>query len=73
MQLATQYAKLKKVPKNQNFEVWLQEWEKVYTECVEQKLPKIEGNWSVKDFVYAVKSVSPSWLEYWKNEFQRLD
>ena len=71
--LATQYAKLKKAPRNQNFEVWLQEWEKVYTECVELKLPEIEGNRSVRDFAYAVESISPSWSEYWKNEFQRLD
>jgi len=69
MYLATQYAKLKKAPKNQNFEVWLQEWEKVYTECVELKLPEIKGNWSIKDFVYAIKSVLLSWLEYWKNKF----
>ena len=27
----------------------------------------------VRDFIYAVESVLPSWLEYWKNEFQRLD
>ena len=73
MHLATQYAKLKKVFRNQNFEAWLQEWEKVYTECVELKLPKIKGNWLVKDFAYTVKSISPSWLEYWKNKFQRLD
>ena len=73
MHLATQYAKLRKAPRNQNFEAWLQEWEKVYTECVELKLPEIEGNRSVRDFAYAVESVSPSWSEYWKNEFQRLD
>ena len=73
MHLVTQYAKLKKVLKNQNFEVWLQKWEKVYMECVELKLLKIEGNWLVKDFVYAVESVLLSWLEYWKNKFQRLD
>ena len=71
--LATKYAKLKKAPRNQNFEVWIQEWEKVYTECVELKLPEIEGNRSVRDFVYAVESISSSWSEYWKNEFQRLD
>jgi hypothetical protein len=58
--LATKYAKLKKAPRNQNFEVWIQEWEKVYTECVELKLPEIKGNQSVRDFVYAVKSISSS-------------
>jgi hypothetical protein len=28
--MAAQYARLKIPPQNQNFEVWLQEWERVY-------------------------------------------
>lgn len=27
------YARLRKGPKSHNYEAWLQEWEKVYTEC----------------------------------------
>ena len=73
MQLVTQYTKLKKAPKNQNFKIWLQKWEKMYTEYVEQKLPEIKSNQLVRDFMYAVKSVSLSRSEYWKNKFQRLD
>ena len=45
----------------------------MYTECVELKLPEIEGNWLVRDFTYAIESISPNWLEYWKNKFQRLN
>lgn len=33
LQLAAQYATLRKGPKSQNYEAWLQEWEKAYTEC----------------------------------------
>ena len=73
IQLATQYAKLKKAPRNQNFEVWLQEWEKVYTECKELGLPEVYGDRSVKDFAYAVESITPSWSEYWKIKFQMLE
>ena len=58
--LATKYTKLKKAPQNQNFKVWIQEWEKVYTEYIELKLPKIEGNWLVRDFVYTVESILSS-------------
>ena len=71
--LATQYVKLKKAPRNQNFKVQVQEWEKVYTKCVELGLPEVKGNQSVKDFAYTVELISPSWSEYWKNEFQWLD
>ena len=73
IQLATQYAKLKKAPRNQNFEVWLLEWEKVYTECKELGLPEVHGDRSVIDFAYAVESITPSWSGYWKNKFQMLE
>ena len=48
----------------------MQEWEKVYTECVKLKLPNVDGNQLIKDFIYTVKSISPGWLEYWKNNIQ---
>ena len=67
LRVATQYAQLKKAPRNQNFEVWLEEWEKVYTECKELDLPKVNGDCSVRDFVYAVDLITPSWSEFWKN------
>ena len=73
LRVATKYAKLKKAPRNQNFEVWLQEWETVYTECKELDLPEVNGDRSVKDFVYAVDSITPSWSEYWKNQLERLE
>ena len=66
IQLATQYARLKKAPRNQNFEVWLQEWERVYTECKELGLPEVDGDRSVKDFAYAVELITLGWSEYWK-------
>ena len=62
--------RLRKAPQNQNLKVWMQEWEKVYMEYAELSLPKVDGNRSVKDFIYTVDSVSLSWLEYWKSEFQ---
>jgi hypothetical protein len=41
----------------------------VYTECKELKLPEVDGNRSVTDFAFAVEYITPSWSEYWKNEF----
>jgi hypothetical protein len=35
----------------------MQEWEKVYIEYIKLKLPKIDGNWLIKDFIFTVKSV----------------
>ena len=35
----------------------MQKWEKVYTEYIKLKLLKVDGNWSVKDFIYTIKFV----------------
>ena len=64
---------MKKAPKSQNIEKWLREWEKVYNDCKKVKLPEVDGDRPVKDFVYAVESVSSGWSEYWKNELQNLE
>jgi hypothetical protein len=44
----------------------------VYTECKELKLPNIDSDHLVRDFVYIVELIILSWSEYWKNEFKRL-
>ncbi|OCK97582.1 uncharacterized protein K441DRAFT_547678 [Cenococcum geophilum 1.58] len=62
--LATQYSKMRKAPKSQNIEKWLREWEKVYKDYRKVNLPEVDGDRPVKDFVYAVESVSSSWSEY---------
>jgi len=36
-------------------------------------LGAVAGDRSVKDFAYAVESITPNWSEYWKNELQRLE
>ena len=45
----------------------------MYTKCKEQALPKVDGNHLVKDFIYIVESITPSWLEYWKNELNKRE
>ena len=58
--LSNQYAKVKKGPRNQNFEAWLQEWEKTYNNYKKIKLLDIQDDQAVKDFLMAVKPVSPN-------------
>ena len=57
--LATQYFKMR-ASKSQNIEKWLHEWERVYKDCRKVNLPEVDGDRPVKDFVYAVESVSSS-------------
>jgi len=37
-------------------------------ECIELGLPKVDGDYLVRDFVYAVELIILSWFEYWKNK-----
>ena len=69
--MATQYIRLKKAPQNQNFKVWLQEWEKLYTKYKELKLLEVDSSYSVTNFIYIVELITLSQLEYWKNELNK--
>ena len=42
----------------------------MYTEYMELKLPKVDGNQLIKDFIFTVESILLGWLEYWKNKLQ---
>ena len=48
----------------------MQEWEKVYIKYIKLKLPKVNSNRSIKNFIFTIKSISLGWLEYWKNKLQ---
>jgi hypothetical protein len=45
----------------------------VYTKYKELKLPKVDGNRLVTDFVFIVESITLSWLEYWTNELDKRE
>ena len=51
LELSQRYAKLKKAPRSQNIEAWLQTWEQTYMECKELKLPIVEDNLPLYDFL----------------------
>ena len=71
--LSTQYAKAKMGPRNQNFETWLQEWEKTYNECKKIDLLDVQGDRAVRDFLIAVEPVSPNWALTWRVNFDKYD
>ena len=43
----------------------------MYTKCKELDLLKIDSSCLVMDFIYIVKLIILSWLEYWKNELNK--
>ena len=44
-------------------EVWLQQWEICYDECLEQRIPDAEDPWATISFIEALKKVSSGYAE----------
>ena len=69
-ELINKYSKLKKAPKAQNIS-WLQDWEKIYTECKELNLPDVDKHRSLFDFLHAAASVAPEFASVWRISIQK--
>ena len=65
MELLAKYQKLKKAPRTQGIETWLQQWEKTYQDCKDLKLANVEHDQPQYDFLHAASSVSPEFANYW--------
>ena len=70
LELAKQYKALKKPPRAQNLDNWLQQWEKTYSQCVELKLPEVDKDRPLYDFLNTISSVSPEFTGYWIHDLQ---
>ena len=65
MELLAKYQKLKKAPRTQGIETWIQQWEKTYQDCKDLKLANVEHDQPQYDFLYAISSISPEFANYW--------
>lgn len=57
LEAARQYRELQTAPNRQNTEVWLQSWEKMYTEAKKLDLPDVQKDRAIHDFLRAIKSI----------------
>jgi hypothetical protein len=57
LETARQYQELKNAPKSQDTEVWLQRWEKVYTEAAKLNIPDVQKDRPIYEFLRTVKSI----------------
>ena len=73
LELTQRYAKLKKAPKSHNIEAWLQSWEQTYTECKELKLPIVEDNLPLYDFLYAASDIASEFTAVWTVNLQAME
>ena len=49
--------------KVQDIEAWLQDWETCYDECMEVKLPDVQGIWAVNALLDAIRPIHPGFAE----------
>ncbi|OCK76092.1 hypothetical protein K432DRAFT_279566, partial [Lepidopterella palustris CBS 459.81] len=57
LELQSRYAKLKKTPRSQAIEPWLQLWENTYTDFVRLRLPEVDRDRLIHDFLFAIRGV----------------
>jgi hypothetical protein len=69
--LAVKYQKLKKPPKSQDLDTWLQSWERVYHECDKAKLPDVQLGRANRYFLRAISTLAPEFATYWRNEIAK--
>ena len=65
LETSTKYQRLRKSPRNQAVEPWLQQWECIYAECQKLDLPDIKNDRAVYDFLQAVSSIAPDFASIW--------
>jgi hypothetical protein len=69
-----QYQKLKKALRGQNLDTWIQQWEKTYKECKQFKLPDVEDDRPLYDFLNAISGIAPEFANVWTINIQmKLD
>jgi hypothetical protein len=73
LELSQRYSKLKKSPRSQNIEAWLQSWEQTYTECKDLKLPVVEDNLPIYDFLHAISEVAPEFSTVWTVNLETME
>src|SRR5271170_1633720 len=74
IELINQYQKLKEAPDSQNLDTWLQQWEKTYKECKQLKLPDVQDDRPLYDFLNAISGIAPEFANVWTINIQmKLD
>ena len=74
IELISQYQKLKNTPDSHNLDTWLQQWEKTYKECKQLRLPDVEDDRPLYDFLNAISGIAPEFANVWTINIQmKLD
>ena len=63
LELIRTYQELKKSPKTQQTDVWLNSWEKTYKQMTDLNLPDVHDKRPLFDFLLAIKGNNPMWAK----------
>ena len=72
-ELAAQYQKLKKAPRSQNIESWIEQWELTYTKCKKLNLPEVSDTRPQYDFLNAIAEISSEFATTWMVQIQKKE
>ena len=71
--LASNYHKLQKAPRDSDLDDWLAEWQVTYTQCKALNLPEVHDNRSSIDFLNALKPIDIHFVESQLDKIQDLE
>ena len=64
---------MKKAPKSQNIEAWIEQWELTYTKCAKLSLPEVADTRSQYDFLTTIAEVMPEFATTWMVQIQKKE
>jgi hypothetical protein len=61
LELVQKYQELKKAPRTQQIDTWIEAWERTYTQMKEADLPDVQDDRALFDFILAIKSLDSTY------------
>jgi len=62
-ELICEWKKLQKQQRGQEIDNWLQKWDTVYQECLEENIPDVQGQRAIYSFLAAIHQIAPSFTD----------
>src|SRR5437667_3485941 len=62
---------MKKAPKSQNIEAWIEQWELTYTRCAKLNLLEVSDTRPQYDFLSTIAEVAPEFATTWMVQIQK--
>ncbi|KAF2395871.1 hypothetical protein EJ06DRAFT_460133, partial [Trichodelitschia bisporula] len=72
IEMSNLYQQLKKRPRSEAIDTWLNRWEEAYTKCRDLNPPEVSDGNPLHDFLDAVSDLAPQFSGFWKNSLQLL-